>query len=223
MAIRRVMVGLLAAVVLAIPTTSVAQSERGGISGRIADATKAGLPGVAVTITNTATNQATSVFSSEVGTYSAANLPPGPYRVEATLSGFRTTRTDVQLSAGANARIDLTLEVGGVTEAVTVVANNSLLQTTDARTSTNVPNQLIDQLPLVVGGAMRSVFDLVGTVAESKGTGANVALGGGQGGAFGATLVVGIARTTAASKPTITRLIAICPPLRLLSAQTCLT
>src|SRR6185503_6399055 len=46
----------------------------------------------------------------------------------------------------------------------------------------------IDQLPLVVGGAMRSVFDLVSTVPEAKGSGSSVALGGGQGGSFGATL-----------------------------------
>src|SRR5881409_2165485 len=102
MAIRRVMVGWLAAVVLALPTVSAAQSERGGISGLIADSTKAGLPGVAVTITNTATNQVTNVFSSESGTYSATNLPPGPYRVEASLSGFRNMRIDgIQLTASA--------------------------------------------------------------------------------------------------------------------------
>ena len=69
-----------------------------------------------------------------------------------------------------------------------VVARNSLVQTEDAKVSTNISNELIDQLPLVVGGAMRSVFDLVSTVPEAKGSGANVVLGGGQGGAFGATL-----------------------------------
>ena len=54
--------------------------------------------------------------------------------------------------------------------------------------STNVSNELIDSCRFVVGGAMRSVFDLVAIVPEAKGTGANVSLGGGQGGAFGATL-----------------------------------
>jgi hypothetical protein len=49
-------------------------------------------------------------------------------------------------------------------------------------------NESIDQLPLVVGGAMRSVFDLVATVPESKGSGTQVVIGGGQGGGFGATL-----------------------------------
>ena len=65
---------------------------------------------------------------------------------------------------------------------------NTPVQTEDAKVTTNISNELIDQLPLVVGGAMRSVFDLVSTIPEAKGSGTNVVLGGGQGGAFGATL-----------------------------------
>ena len=49
-----------------------------------------------------------------------------------------------------------------------------LVQTEDAKISTNMSNESIDQLPLVVGGAMRSVFDLVATVPESKGSGTQV-------------------------------------------------
>jgi carboxypeptidase family protein len=189
MVMKRVVACLVGAIVLAFPAASHAQTERGAISGLVSDSTKGGLPGVAVTITNTATNQTTNVFTSDSGTYSVTNLSPGRYRVEAALSGFRNTRVDnVQLGAGATTRIDITLEIGNVAEAVNVVANQTFLQTMDARTTTNVPNQLIDQLPLVVGGAMRSVFDLVSTVAETKGSGTTVSLGGGQAGAFGATL-----------------------------------
>ncbi len=60
------------------------------------------------------------------------------------------------------------------------------MQTEDAKITTAVSNKLVDQLPLVVGGAMRSPFDLVSTVPEAK-NGTNLALGGGQGGAFAAT------------------------------------
>ena len=105
------------------------------------------------------------------------------------MPSFRPTNvTGVQLSAGSTARIDITMELGGVTESVDVVAEATFLQTEDARVSTNVSNQLIDQLPLVVGGAMRSVFDLVGTVAEAKGSGQTASLGGGQGGGYSASL-----------------------------------
>jgi hypothetical protein len=180
---------LLAGVFLMFPSVGAAQSERATISGRVTDSTKAGLPGASVTITNTATNQAISVITADSGSYTAPNLAPGPYRIEASLVGFGSKRVDaLQLNAGATARADFSLDIGTISEQVTVVASSPLLQTSDARAATNMSNELIDKLPLVVGGAMRSVFDLVGTVAEAKGTGGAVALGGGQGGAFGATL-----------------------------------
>jgi hypothetical protein len=144
---------------------------------------------VTVKVVNVATNAATTVMSSESGTYSAANLPPGLYRIEAELQGFRAANVaGINVAAGTTARIDVTLEVGAVAEQVNVVARSATVQTEDAKISTNMPNELIDKLPLVVGGAMRSVFDLISTIPEAKGGGTNVVLGGGQGGSFGATL-----------------------------------
>src|SRR5205807_4794274 len=69
---------------------------------------------------------------------------------------------------------------------VEVQALKPQIQTEDAKITTGVANKLIDELPLVVGGAMRSPFDLVATVPEAR-NGTNLALGGGQGGAFAAT------------------------------------
>jgi hypothetical protein len=62
------------------------------------------------------------------------------------------------------------------------------MQTDDAKISNAVQNRLVDELPLVVGGALRSPFDLVTTVPEAKGSGSALALGGGQAGSWGATL-----------------------------------
>src|SRR5205823_8796557 len=83
--------------------------------------------------------------------------------------------------------VDVTMDLGSMTESVNVVANQTAIQTENAKVSTNVSNELIDELPLVVGGAMRSPFDLIATVPEARGIG-QAALGGGQGGSFGATL-----------------------------------
>jgi Carboxypeptidase regulatory-like domain len=189
MAINRVIATLLATVALGAPSPGLAQSERGSITGVVQDSTKAVVPGVSVKVINTATNATTHVVSSESGTYAAPNLPPGTYRVEASLSGFQSANVvGIRLTAGSTARVDVTLNLGAITESVNAVARNTLVQTEDAKVSTNIPNEMIDQLPLVVGGAMRSVFDLVSTVPEAKGSGSNVVLGGGQGGAFGATL-----------------------------------
>jgi hypothetical protein len=185
----RSFVVLLAVLLLAVPTTGWAQSERGSITGVVVDSTKAVVPGATVKVINTGTNVATTVVSSDTGSYAAVNLPPGTYRIEASLEGFRSATVDaIRLTAGAAARIDVVLNLGAISETVNVTAANTLMQTEDAKVATNVSNELIDQLPLVVGGAMRSVFDLVQTIPEAKGSGANVVLGGGQGGAFGATL-----------------------------------
>ena len=175
MALTRSCVVLLA-MILAAPASGLAQSERGSIVGVVQDSTKAVLPGVSLKVVNTATNATTTVFSSESGAYSAANLPPGIYRIEASLQGFQSAHVDgIRLAAGGTARIDVTMNAGAVTESVNVVAVNAAIQTEDAKITTNVSNELIDKLPLVVGGAMRSVFDLVQHGARgASGSGGNV-------------------------------------------------
>ncbi len=189
MVIKRVTGLILAVVALAMPASVFAQSERGSITGVVHDTTRSAIPGVSVKVIHTETNAETMVVSSESGAYSAANLAPGTYRIEASLQGFRSARIEgITLTAGATARADVLMNLGAIEESVTVVAQTTLMQTEDAKVSTNISNELIDQLPLVVGGAMRSVFDLVNTIPEAKGSGTNVVLGGGQGGAFGATL-----------------------------------
>ena len=111
MVIRRSMVIVLAAVALAIAAPCFAQSERGSITGVIQDTSKAPVPGVSVKVINTATNAVTDVVSSETGGYSATNLSPGTYRIEASLTGFQTAKTDgVRLTAGATARVDIVLD-----------------------------------------------------------------------------------------------------------------
>ena len=193
MTIHRQVLTVVVAAILAIPTASFAQTERGAISGIVADQTKAAVPGVSIKVINTGTNVTATVVSSESGGFNVANLPPGTYRLEATLEGFRKAVVEgIVLTAGATTRIDVSMDLGAMTETVNVVAENTTLQTEDAKVATTVSNRLIDELPLVVGGAMRSPFDLISTVAEAKtggGIGATaVSLGGGQGGAFGATL-----------------------------------
>jgi len=179
----------LAAFTLGVPSPSLAQTERGTITGVVTDETKAAVPGVSIKVTNTATGVTTDVVSSESGTYTAPNLQPGTYKVEATLEGFKTSIIEgIELSASSTIRADVLLGVGALSTSVSVTADAAPLQTEDAKVATGVSNKLIDELPLVVGGAMRSPFDLISTVPEAKGTGGNVTLGGGQGGAFGATL-----------------------------------
>ena len=90
---------------LTLPIAAFAQTERGTITGIVMDSSKAAVPGVSVAVINAGTNTATNVLSSESGTYSATNLQPGTYRIEATLQGFQTSKVEgITLNAGTAAR-----------------------------------------------------------------------------------------------------------------------
>ena len=143
MMIPRWAIAVSAIAILAVPTLTLAQTERGTITGVVMDSTKAAVPGVSVKVINTATNAATTVTSSDSGSYSAANLPPGTYRIEATLEGFRTSIVDgITLGAATTARIDVTLNLGAMTESVNVVAENQAVSTEDAKVATERVEQI---------------------------------------------------------------------------------
>jgi len=175
--------------VLLVSAALFAQSERGNITGVVTDSSGAVVPNVAVTITNTATNVPERVITTSAGEYNAANLVPGVYRIEVAASGFkRFSEAGVTLTAGSTARVDAKLEIGAVGESVQVQASAVQLQTENSKVSTAVQSVMVDELPLVVGGAMRSPYDLVAVAAESKGSGSALSLGGGEAGAWSATL-----------------------------------
>ena len=104
-------------------------------------------------------------------------------------SGFQENiQTNVVVAAASTVRLDVQLQLGQVSETVEVQAMAQVIQTDNAKVSTQVTNQLVDELPLVVGGAMRSPFNLVQVAAEAKGDGQRMAIGGGQASAWDATL-----------------------------------
>jgi hypothetical protein len=85
------------------PAGVSAQTPTGQISGRVTDASGAVLPGVDVTITQTATGLVRTVVTNETGQYVVPSLPLGPYRLEAVLQGFRTfVQSDIVLQVNAN-------------------------------------------------------------------------------------------------------------------------
>jgi hypothetical protein len=166
-----------------------AQSERGNITGVVTDSTGAVVPNVPVVITNQATNIPESVTTTSSGEYNAPNLAPGSYRIVVAATGFKRFVEDgVVLTAGSTARIDARLEIGTIGESIEVTAAAVQLQTENAKISTAVQNKMVDELPLVVGGAMRSPYDLVSIASESKGSGSALSLGGGEAGSWSATL-----------------------------------
>jgi hypothetical protein len=107
-------------VILAVASSEAfGQSSAAQITGVVADASGAILPGVDVSVTQTETGLKRSTITSDTGMYVLPNLPVGPYRLEATLPGFRTyARTGLVLQVGSNGVFNVSMEVGQLTETI---------------------------------------------------------------------------------------------------------
>ena len=190
MSIRRVAVWSWVFAFLGTSSLFAQSSERGTISGAVSDSTAAVVPGAKITVTNLATNSIVTMTTGPAGDYTAPQLPPGQYNVRADREGFKPAIVaNVTVNTGTNTRVDIALEVGSALQAIEVQASAATLQTEDAKSSTTITNKLVDELPLVVGGALRSPFDLAQLTPESKNfSDNNFMLGGGQAASYGAVL-----------------------------------
>jgi len=185
-------------IAIALFTTllALAQSDRGVLTGSIADSTGASIPEARAVATNIATNVEFASLSTGTGDFTIPALPAGTYRLRISRDGFKTAvRDGIALSAGGEVRLNIVLEVGSLTESVEVTSTIEQLQTANARSVSQVSNKLVDELPLVVAGGMRNAIDLAMITPEAKnatGTGViednSFSLGGGQVAAFGITL-----------------------------------
>ena len=114
----------------AVPSTVYAQAVTGTLLGNVTDASGAAVPGATVTATETQTNIARTAVSNETGHYLFSSLKNGTYTVEAELQGFRKiVRQNVRVDVNTTMRVDLTLEMGQLTESVTVASETPVLQT----------------------------------------------------------------------------------------------
>src|SRR5665213_2432139 len=121
----------------------------GDVSGRVNDPSGAGVPNAVVTLTNTATNAVRTAESSGEGFYTFTSVPPGVYNIKVEHPGFRTTSsTNVEVQVQQSVRLDLTLQVGQVSETVEVSATAALLQSENATVGTVIENRGIVELPL---------------------------------------------------------------------------
>lgn len=156
------------------------------VRGTVADAQGNVVAGASVTLTNVETNSSRTAKTSGEGAYAFELIQPGNYRLEAEASGFKKgVVTDVRVLVAKPTEINIALEVGAVTESVTVVASSGevLLNTQDATLGNNFVSEQIAQLPLEA----RNVASLLtlqpgvtrgGYVAGSRSDQANVTLDG---------------------------------------------
>jgi hypothetical protein len=142
--------GLLAtAMVLAAVATGLAQEFRATVRGQVVDTSQAALPGVTVTLRNTDTNEVATATTNAEGAYTVPFLRPGPYEMTVELPGFQKyIRSGMVLQVNETATINVQLNVGGVTEEVSVTAESPLLETSNASRGTVIDSARIAELPL---------------------------------------------------------------------------
>lgn len=130
------------------------QAGTGTISGTVTDPAGAAVPNVPVEATNSDTNVAYPTVSTGTGAYTLTQLPPGPYSITVTATGFKKlTRAGITVDAGQTLPLNLTLEVGASSESVTVTAEATLLKAETGDIAHNVTLQQLDDLPVLgIGG-----------------------------------------------------------------------
>ena len=166
--------------VLAI-SSALAQLNRGTIVGLVTDPSGAAIGEASVTVTHLETNIRTTTTSTANGNYNLTALPIGSYRLEVQAAGFkRAARDNVPVNAGSTLTLDIQLEVGSITETVEVNAQAVPIESESTRVGTNITNKLVQDLPLVVAGRIRNVFNLTVIAPEAKSVAGGVRIGGGQ-------------------------------------------
>ena len=160
----------IAVVVSALLTAAPvnAQVATGTILGNVSDSSGAAVPGATVTATNVDTQLSRDTTTDESGQYALRLLPLGNYKVEVTLTGFKTfSQTGILLEVGRNARIDATIEPGSVAESVSVVGNAPLIETTESSISRTVGQNEVLNLPLV-NRDLYSLLSITGGVTSNE-------------------------------------------------------
>jgi hypothetical protein len=144
----------IALVLLASPAFAQATSS---LRGKVVDAQGGFMPGVAMKLVNTQTSAERETFSDETGAYQFAQMPPGMYELNAELTGFSKSTVRVTLQVDTPATLNVTLQLAGVVEAITVEAKVAVINTVDATVGNAFSEVQVRQLPLVT----RNVVELL--------------------------------------------------------------
>ena len=142
---------LVCLALLIVPPQIFGQSITGDILGTVYDSTKAVVPGAKVTLTATDTGIKQEAPSDENGNYLFAALKPGLYSVQASKEGFQTSEvTNINLLVGARPRVDITLQVGAVSQTVEVTAGGiAQLETQTSSMNQVTQETAVQNLPIV--------------------------------------------------------------------------
>jgi Carboxypeptidase regulatory-like domain len=158
-----VLVFLVASIATFAQVISTAQ-----IRGTVQDSSGAAIAGATVTLTQISTGAVRTATTAADGTYSLPDLPIGTYRMEVTQTGFtKYVQTGIVLQVGANATVNVTLQVGAVTQEVQVNAEAAMVQTQSEGVGEVTPPQEVQELPLN-GRQVTDLLPLAGAVGQGR-------------------------------------------------------
>ena len=161
----RLALGLALAVSLCAAAPVLAQQGTSEVGGKVTDPQGGILPGVALVVTNQDTGVFREVVTGADGSYFVSQMIPGRYRMAARLQGFKSLeRRDIVVEVGKTLTLDLTLDVGGVAETVTVSAESPLVDLTSAEVGGHITGEELVELP----AANRSYMAFVGNVPGAR-------------------------------------------------------
>jgi len=143
--------------IASLSTVAFGQVDRGTIAGTVSDSSGAVVPSVTVRIVREGTNATFSTTTGTTGAYSFFSLPVGSYDLSAESAGFRRAEVKgIKVEVNQQAKVDVALQVGEVTQTVEVAANASLVQTESTDVGTVIDNKRFLDLPLTLGGGIRN-------------------------------------------------------------------
>ena len=124
-------------------------STSGSITGTVRDPQGAAVPKAEVTVTEEKTGVSRVVSATDDGFYNATSLPPGMYSVSTSPAGFKKTiQTGVELHVNENKTVNLDLQVGQVTEVVTVTSESAPVELRSGEVSSLISEKQVTELPL---------------------------------------------------------------------------
>ena len=170
---------LLLLTALTLPAIGMAQTPLGRVSGTVLDTSGAVVPGATITLTNTGTNQVVTSVSGPSGAFLFPQVPVGTYKVTVALQGFKSAEyTDVIVSGDGEYALSARLEVGTITDTVSVTSGSTLVHISTPEVTSTVMQKQVLEIPL----ANRDVTNLIKLQAGVPGisTRANTAINGGR-------------------------------------------
>src|SRR5215831_6308410 len=145
----------LVCAVATLGTASFAQETRSMLFGRVLDPQGSAVVGASVTVKNNDTNVTVNLRTNDTGYYEANLLLPGNYQIDGEASGFKhLSRKGIVLPVSSKLEVDLRMEVGGITETISVTAEAPLLETNAVSSGRVLDNRTVMELPLMGNSAM---------------------------------------------------------------------